>query len=278
MRATIRPFLLMFLFPLVLSACERQAESSAAESAAAQAAGPAAEDGCRLVMGWDPWPPYQFQDVHGDVAGLDIEIALTAAAAGGCTIEMVQGPWRDLVNRLRTGDIHLLAGATRTPGREAFADFTEPYRSESFVVYTRAENTGLRDINTLDALIASGVRLGSVTEYYYGAELSGVLNQLDVAGRLQEASLPELNYERLRMGEIDAFIEDPFVASAFMRNRAEAGMIAATGIKVNAADVAFMLARTGLNENYREKFRHGLASIRDDGRLAKIIESWRALP
>lgn len=141
---------------LLLQACE-QRDTEMAEA-------PVPEPPCILVMGWDPWEPYQFVDGHGEVTGLDIEIARAAASAGGCTLELVQASWMELLGRLQAGDVHLLAGATRTPGREAFAEFTSPYRAESFVVYTLAGNEALKNATQLQTLLDGETRVGTVAE------------------------------------------------------------------------------------------------------------------
>jgi len=270
--------LLFLLFVFGASGCEQNSENAKAPAAriesGAEPAAPPAES-CHLVMGWDPWPPYQFRDAHGEITGLDVEIARAAAEAAGCDTELVEAPWMELVGRLRTGDVHLLAGATRTPGREEFAEFTRPYRSESFVVYTYAENEALRNATSLDALLEGETRLGTVAEYYYGAEISAVLDALQRSGRLHEASIAELNYERLEMREIDAFIDDPYVVSSILRNRAGADHVVPTGISIDSEQVAFMLSKAGVDDGSIGRFRDGLETIRSNGRLKEILDTWR---
>lgn len=270
------PILPVFL--LMLAGCERASEDTGREATAQEASSERdanVAEPCRLVMGWDPWQPYQFRDPHGEVTGLDVEIAVAAAEAAGCELEFVEASWMELMDRLREGEIDLLAGATKTPGREQFAEFTEPYRSESFVVYTLADKGNLLEAASLDAFLESDMRLGIVAEYYYGEEISKVLDQLQDADRLFEAPIAALNYERLSTGEIDAFIEDPYVASAILRNQPNASRVVPTGIRVEADEVTFMLSKAGVDDANLERFREGLAKIRRNGRLAEILEAWR---
>lgn len=269
------PFLPVLLF--MTAGCERPSEEAAQTTVQETSDDRTANvaDPCRLVMGWDPWQPYQFRDPHDAVTGLDVEIAVTAAEAAGCELEFVEASWMELLGRLKEGDIHLLAGATKTPGREQFAEFTEPYRSESFVVYTLADKESLVGAASLDAFLESDMRLGTVSEYYYGDEISKVLDQLQDAGRLREAPIAALNYERLASGEIDAFIEDPYVASSILRNQPNASQVVATGINIKADEVAFMLSKAGVDDANLERFRAGLATIRQNGELGRILEAWR---
>lgn len=265
---------------LAFNGCERQ-ETTTNEADTTQTADSTAgtkphalAPECQLVMGWDPWEPYQYRTAQGDVSGLDVEIARAAAAAADCELELVEGQWMNLLGQLREGEINMLAGATRTPGREEFAEFTEPYRSESFLVYTHSGNEQLVATSELDALREGDFIIGTVAEYYYGDEISPVLDELDEAGRLREAAVAELNYERLLSGDIDAFIEDPFVAAAVIRKRGLT-QIAPTDIRIDAADVRFMLSREGLPPESIARFSQGLEQIRANGQLEAILEKYR---
>lgn len=269
--------ILSFLPVFLLTACGEPVEDPAA-NAASTAAVTEAVPACELSMGWDPWEPYQYRDPGGEVAGLDVEIAMAAAEHAGCDLMFVEGPWMSLLEQLRNGQVSLLAGATRTPGREEFAAFTAPYRSESFVVYTRVDSTALREADELADLLQADVSIGTVAEYYYGPEISAVLDALHEADRLHEAVVAEMNYERLLSGEIDAFVEDPFVASAILRNHEQGARIVPTAVRVDAQDVAFMLSRKGVAPEVAQRFDTALTALRDSGQLDAILARYRLAP
>lgn len=275
MRFPAERLLAVLAIVLFLPACEQNTDQEPADQATVADA-QAAPVPCHLVMGWDPWEPYQFRDAGGAVRGLDIEIAEAAAAAAGCDLEFRQAAWMELVGRLQAGDIQMVAGATRTAGREAYAAFTGPYRTESFVVYALADNKPLREAKDLKVLLSEGTRVGTVADYYYGDDINDVLDALTAAGRLREASVSELNYERLEAGEIDAFFDDPFVASSILRNRPHAKRIAATGMMVTSGDVAFMMSKAGAGADDIRRFSDGVEAIRANGTLAEILARWRA--
>lgn len=263
---------------LAIGGCSQETGSEpAAKASPAPAGSLAASEPCKLRMGWDPWEPYQYRNARGEVVGLDVEIARAVAEQAGCEIEFVEGRWMDLLERVQAGEVGLLAGATQTPGRERFATFTAPYRSESFVVYTLAGNDALRAIRTLDELLATDSRLGTVAEYYYGPEITVALNGLYQAGRLHEAALAAVNYERLVNGEIDAFIEDPFVAAAILRNHAGGERIVPTSVRVDAEDVAFMLSRKGVAPDVAARFGAALETLKTSGALEEIMGRYRAV-
>lgn len=258
--------LLVLLSTVLFAACSQEPESEATVPAAAD---------CRLTMGWDPWAPYQFRNAAGDVTGLDIDIARAAAAAAGCELAFVDGKWMDMLERLRNGDVDLLAGATPTPGREEFAVFTEPYRKESFVVFTLADNAAIRATKTLDALFNGEARIGTVAEYYYGEDVYALMDTAAAAGRLREAEVSEANYRNLLDGEIDAFLDDPFVASSILRSRGWGGRIVATPLNTATGQVSFMLSRESVAPEVIQRFQDGMRRIRENGELAAILDAYR---
>lgn len=269
-------FATLFLFIFVVAGCEQQTEPTeqAAADPRSETATEQEQERCRLTMGWDPWEPYQYRDVQGEVTGLDLDIARAAAKAAGCELRFTEGAWMELLAGVKDGEIDMLAGATRTPGREEFAEFTAPYRTERYQVYASADADALLAIDSVQALRDAGVRVGVVAEYYYGEEISELLDELEAEGRLVEAPVAELNYTRLHDGEIDVFIDDPFVAARIVRSRRIAD-IAPTRIGIETADVAFMLSRASVTPENIGRFREGLETIREQGQLDEIISSYR---
>ena len=89
---------------------------------------------CELVMGWDPWEPYQYEIAGGQVFGLDVDLLTAVVRNSGCDIEFQKGSWRELLQQLKDGEIDLLAGATQTAERDDFAYFTKPSEVFFFVI------------------------------------------------------------------------------------------------------------------------------------------------
>lgn len=262
--------LIALLSPFLFVACSQE---PASEPTIAEPAAKAID--CRLTMGWDPWAPYQFRNARGEVTGLDVDIARAVAGAAGCELDFVNGNWMEMLSRLRDGDVDLVAGATPTPGREKFASFTEPYRTESFIVFTLAENADIRAAESLGALFDSEARIGVVAEYYYGEEIYALMKAAAVGGRLREAVVSEANYQGLLNGEIDALLDDPFVASSILRSRGWGGRIVATDLGTATGQVSFMLSRQSVDPEIIRRFNDGMRRIRENGELPAILDQYR---
>ncbi|MDX1443500.1 MAG: transporter substrate-binding domain-containing protein [Gammaproteobacteria bacterium] len=266
---------LNYSFPLLavflLVAC-----SDSSESEPSGATSPATAESCELLMGWDPWEPYQFKNAAGEVTGLDVAVAEAVAAKAQCDIRFERDSWAQLLDGIVSGDIDLLGGATRTPAREDHAWFTAPYRTESFVLYSRTDNLdACNQASSLAALVSDGWMVGTVQDYYYGDAVAAIQADEALADRIVDSSVSEANLDLLLDREIDAFIEDPFVAAAAIRARGLGDDIVECGIELHAGDVSFMVSKAGVTRSSFENFEAGLQELRESGELRAIVARYR---
>lgn len=274
LRAGLR-ILLLAVSAAWIVACSQSDEGN--EQQEAQAEKPAAPE-CELVMGWDPWEPYQFIDSTGKVAGLDIEIARAVAAEADCDLELQQGSWADLLKGIQDGRINLVAGATRTPAREGSAWFTTPYRSESFAVYVRPDDLdACAASDSLRSFLEEGKTVGTVADYYYGGIVTELQEDPEVSELIIDSPVSELNYSKLRNRQIDAFIEDPFVATSKIRAGGLDSVIAECPLEVHSGDVSFMLSRAGVDEATFRRFEESLQSLQAKGAVKGMLKRYREL-
>jgi Na+/H+-dicarboxylate symporter/ABC-type amino acid transport substrate-binding protein len=118
--------------------------------------------------------PYAFRNGHGELVGLDVEMAEHLARELGVTPEFVRLGLTDLTAQVqaRTVDI-VMSGARLTPLRAAAFAFSEPYLDETLAIVVRdhargdfASWAGIRDLGPL--------RLGTQNVPYY----LGVIREL----------------------------------------------------------------------------------------------------
>ncbi len=104
---------LIVVFLFALSACDGVDPDEGKDAPAADAKPEPAED-CTLVVGWDPWEPYQYQDLGGELRGLDVELIEGLASRIGCQTRFLASDWASLLKMLKKGDVNMLPGATMT--------------------------------------------------------------------------------------------------------------------------------------------------------------------
>ncbi len=258
--------LTLLLAASFLAACEREpAETPAAAPAEATTAG------CTLTMGWDPWEPYHYMDPKGNLQGLDVELVRAMAAEAGCSVSFERDNWASLLGRIRSGDIDLISGATRTAERDEFAMFSSPYRIEEFGLFVRRGDTSVLAADSLSAMLDAGMKIGVTDAYLYGSEVEALQDNPTYAEQFIIAEVGETNATRLLDGVIDAYLEDVIVGTSIVRRRGLEGDVelhplAATG----GSEVRLMFSQASVSPEVVARFDSALTRLRESGRYEEI--------
>lgn len=273
------------ILALLLTACqEADAPSTAPDNDDAGAAAEAttadsgettrATDDCRLTIGWDPWEPYHYAPVGNRVQGLDVDLIEAMADAADCELAWEQGSWASMLQLVRSGDLDVLPGATRTAEREAFAHFSAPYRQESFRIHVRADESDRWSGMTLTELLENDFRLGLTRGYIYGEEVDAVLDDPQWRDQIVEAPVGELNFLNLMDFRIDGFLEDPFVAASIDHRREWGVTFEALPADIHSGSVHLMFSKAGVDAEVVERFDDALAELHDSGEHQRILDRY----
>ncbi|MEX1220710.1 MAG: transporter substrate-binding domain-containing protein [Idiomarina sp.] len=231
---------------------------------------------CSLTMGFQAWEPYQYVSVGDEVSGLDVEIAEAVVEQMGCDLKAQQGTWRELLSKLRRGEVDFVLGASQTAARHEYAHFSEPYRQEQFVLFVRQNDIDSFAAANVTEFIKAGNKLGVVNEYYYGEDLREVLREGESNGLVVGAIISELNIARLLDGEIDAFLEDTLVAASILRRKGLENDIEQHEIELPASDVYVMFSQKSVPEEYVAAFNDALAEVKTNGTYETIRQRYGA--
>ncbi len=238
------------------------------------AAAPGAQGECSLVMGWDPWEPYLFADVDGNVRGLDIELISAFADKAGCDISFIQESWTTLLKRLRAGEVDVVAGASQTPAREEFAWFSNPYRRETFALYVRETEASKYPSTVMADVLAMGMKVGVVSDYVYGEEISTLQDGERFARQFLEVPISELNYIRLLDYTIDGFLEDPFVAATILRKKGYDEDIEQHPLVIDGGAVHFMFSKATVDEKIVARLNQAMSALIAEGTYQAILDKY----
>jgi len=228
-------------------------------------------ESCQLILGWDPWEPYQYLTPDNQVKGLEIELIQSMAKQVNCNVTFEQGEWMVLLEKLKLGEIDMLGGASKTETREVFAHFSDAYRHESFVLYLLTENQENYVEKSIYELMDEKFRLGITEDYIYGDAIAGIQDKESYQAQIVTVPVTEVNYYNLIQGNIDGFLEDPFVAGYTIKRKGLSSKIVASGIKVHSGDVSIMFSKTSVKPEMVEKFNIALDDIKDSGEYQKIL-------
>ena len=274
-----QPFIYLFLTSILLLGCENTnpPEPSVKPSTAQKTESPTeqvAADSCQLVMGWEPWAPYHYQDYEEDVKGLDIEMMGMITAETGCEITFQKGEWKGLLQLLKAGKIDLLTGASINEKRKKYAVFSDGYRTESFQLYVRTGEAAKFKGHNMKELVKNGFRLGLTMDYIYNDEVNSLQDNPDNADKIIAASTGLINYSKLSEGDIDGFLEDPVVGSSSIRRQGLEQQIELHPYIINTGDVHVMFSKSSVNEDIISRFNQALAKIRSDGRHKALMDKY----
>ncbi|MFT4994172.1 MAG: polar amino acid transport system substrate-binding protein [Paraglaciecola sp.] len=217
---------------------------------------------CQFNLGFDIWEPYQYVDVGGNVAGLDVELISAVVKEMGCDINYRQGTWVRSLEKLRNGEVDMLLGASKTEAREEFALFSDAYRMEEFSLYIRKDDEIRSAYQTIDNFMENGSRIGVVDGYYYGPTISLLLDGTATSKFFMTSIIGELNVARLLDQDIDAFLEDSFIGASILRRKGLSDYIVPHGLTIQTGDVYVIFSKESVSAEQVADFNTALAKVK----------------
>lgn len=158
------------------------------------------------------YPPLNFVDERGQLAGFDVDIAKALCDALKAECEIVAVPWERLLTELAAGRHDMIvASMGKTPERERWAEFTHPYY-RTRIVFVGRPDIGVREVSPATVrgkvlATQSETVQASYLERYYRE--SAVLKLTD--------TLPAA-FDALARGEADFVLSDNLAAYSFLRS------------------------------------------------------------
>jgi polar amino acid transport system substrate-binding protein len=276
-----RLFLLILLF-FIVSACKPEPSSEqikstpdVVETETAKAMEKKTSDkNCQFVLGFDAWEPYQYADVGGRVAGIDIELVAAVVEGMGCQLTYQQGTWVDLLMSLKQGEVDILLGASKTEAREQFALFSDAYRMEEFSLYIRKGDKVRAGYETITEFIQNDSRIGIVEDYVYGPNVSMLLDADETSKYFVNAIMGELNVARLLDEDIDGYLEDSFVGASLLRRKALSKYIVAHGITIQTGNAYVMFSQKNVTQQQLSDFNTQLAKVKNSKTYQGILDKY----
>jgi polar amino acid transport system substrate-binding protein len=237
--------------------------SAAALMTAAQAQQPAAYNVGATATG----VPFTFLDVKtNSIQGMMVDTAMAVGQAAGFKVTVQQAVFSALIPSLTSSKIDIIsAGMLKTPARAEVVDFSEPVYSYGEGLIVKADDAkaykGLDDLR------------GEVV----GAQVGTVfLDMLNKKGGFKEVRSYDSIADMMRdiaLGRIKAGLGDqPIVAYQLSQGVNPNVKLAKDYKPTNVGDVC-LVVRKGDAETLA-KVNKGIAAIKADGTLAKIVKKW----
>lgn len=225
-------------------------------AALALLAAPAFAQDNTIRMGTEgAYPPYNFINDAGELAGFEIELGNELCKRAELTCEWVQNDWDSIIPNLVSGNYDtIMAGMSITDERDEVIDFTQNYYPPTESAYVAMSD----DVDVENAVVAAQ----SAT--IQAAHVS------ETGASLLEYATPEETVAAVRNGEADAVFADydylkPIVDSSPDLHFVGEGVPLGGGIGM------------GLRESDQElltKFDDAITSMKEDGTLNDMLKEW----
>ena len=184
------------------------------------------EDNQVITVAYDPaWPPYEYADDEGNLAGVSGTIASMLEDMTGSQFaeaEPAITSWNDALDRMKDGTADVLFVVENTAERDEYMDFTEPWITIPISIITLGDNA---DAITSENLADYNV----VTVDGYAVETW--LDESMPTVEYESAASAEDALKMISDGSADAFLDvwgvaSHIAANSGIENLAEAGTIA----------------------------------------------------
>lgn len=199
------------------------------------------------------YPPYNFIDDAGNVAGFERELGDELCKRAGLTCEWVTNDWDSIIPNLQSGNYDvIIAGMSITEEREKVVDFSENYIPPADSAYMGV---------AADADIKGGVvsaQVGTIQAGYVA----------ESGATLLEFATPDETVAAVRNGEAVAVFADLDYLAPFVKE--SNGELAFVGDPVPLGDGVGLAFRDS-DDELREKFNAAIKSMKEDGTLNPLI-------
>ncbi|HEY0065559.1 MAG TPA: transporter substrate-binding domain-containing protein [Telluria sp.] len=208
------------------------------------------------------YPPFNFKDKAGQLAGYDVDVARLVAARMGLKPEFVTTEWSAILAGLASGRYDVIISQVGiNPKREQAFDFSIPYTySSPQLIVRKSEKASYASLADLKGKRV-GVGQGSVFE-----------QQAKAVPGIEVKSYPAApeNLQDLAVGRVDAALNDSLMVAYLLKNSA---LPIQAGARVGAVERMGAAFQKG-NPLFKAALDKALLDAGADGSLKAISVKW----
>lgn len=251
---------------LILSACGGEEEGATKNEPVAQ------KRDCTITYGWEARKPYQFFE-NKKMQGIDVDLLAQAANESNCDLAFVEKTWNELLVDVESGKVDVIAGATKTDERAKYADFSVPYREESFVLFVQS-NSQFADKNIVNFL-SLGNKIGVASGYYYGNEVADLMDHAQYSQSFVSSKTNEANFYNVEYGRVHGVLVDPVEGRYIIKRKGLGSKMKASAIEIPADAVTYMFSQKSKHKEQLDKIKAGIEQMVANKVPQKIINNYQ---
>ncbi|KIP98749.1 MULTISPECIES: cystine ABC transporter substrate-binding protein [Pseudomonas] len=209
------------------------------------------------------YPPFNFQDESGKLAGFEVDLSEALAKELGVKVSFQPTKWDGILASLESGRIDIVVNqVTISDERKKKYDFSTPYTVSGIQALTRKSDAA--SVKTAADLAGKKVGVGLGTNYEQW--LKENVPQADIRTYDDDPT----KFQDLNVGRIDVVLVDRLAAFE---------MVAKTGERMAVAGDAFSRQESGIalrkgNPELLAAINKAIEKLRGDGTLKQLSEKW----
>ncbi len=228
------------------------------------------------------WDPYSFPMTDDGVihwTGLDLNlINAIFKHAGMRYLAEQESNWPTLVTEVENGTKDFAFGSFRTPEREEFAHFSDPYRYENIALYIPRSSVAAFKHDSLAGLFrrlrGRHARLGVVKDWSYSHPVDRHLAQPDNHALLVSFETEDKLPGALLKNEIDAYLCSQITGQTLLWRKGLQSRIQEYPRVLFRSPVHLLFSKETVTQEQVEHINRGLADARQSGEYNQIVRDY----
>lgn len=217
----------------------------------------------KFVVGLEGnYPPFNYHDDSGELAGFDVEVAKAVAEKLGVTAEFVEAPWDSLLAGVDSGrfDTVINCVSISDERREKY-DFAEPYAYSPTQILVRGGNDSIKSVDDLGGKKLAGNSTNVLATWYdsLGVELVPIDSSSEAINLLLQDRVDFLSFSGITFSSYISEHPEADIKVAFNIPDAEQQV----GIPVRKGETRLL-----------EEINKALGELREDGTLKRLSEEF----
>lgn len=207
--------------------------------------------------------PFTFVE-QDKLQGFEVDVMNAIAAEMGRPVEYRTAAFSGLFGLLESGRIDTVANQiTITDERQKKYIFSEPYVYDGAQVVVKKGNSEIQGVDDLR---------GKTVAVNLGSNYEALLRELPYADEINIKTYESNLEQDTALGRVDAFVMDRISASQVIKEKPLP--LALAGSTFSNITNAYPFPDTEEGRSLRDAFNQALQTLRDNGTLASISESW----
>lgn len=233
------------------------------------------------------WRPFIYEEVIGDskaVRGLDARLADLAFSEIGYELSYEgEISWDQLLAELKTGQKDVVISALKRPEREAYAYYSDVFRSSVNVLYVSRGTSNNYQLANVDEMLKmfqeKSFRLGIVKGYSYGqSQLDAYIKDPDYKELFIASENDQELFEALENKQIDGFLIDQIVGADLAYRRTQEGLEPiAEEYPLRISELPYYVIFSKKNKEAPalvEKFNQSITTLKQNGKYNQLVQQY----